>query len=337
MTQFTRRKLFESEDNNGSTIGAITGVGTNNYIPKWTPDGSTLGNSQIKDISITYPSFKLLDNNSIDYCNILLDSPTNIFFGYLSGNNNLPGSGAIDNTSFGYGAMAANTTGTLGCAFGKRAMEANTIGNENCAFGPGALLSNIGGSNLLAIGHHALQMNLNANNNLAIGNYALQLNISGASHIAVGYQALGGLTTGNASIAIGYQALVQSNGSEMIGIGLQALYANTTGNNSVAIGSSAGYLNTGSGCVFLGYNAGYSETGNNKLYISNSNTATPLILGDFSANTLVFNASIKTQSSGAGAGVWKLGTKINATVVLDTTKYIEVNIDGSVYKLAIVN
>lgn len=318
--------------------GTIGGSGTLKYVPKFTPDGTTLGNSQLYDNSTTFPFFQLLTNAAVNYCDIKLDSTTNIFFGYGSGGSNLPGSGAIDNTAFGYSAMAANTTGTLGCAFGKRALEANTVGNENCAFGPGALLSNVGGSNLLAIGHHALQMNLNANNNLAIGNYALQLNVSGASHIAVGYQALGGVTTGNASVAIGYQALVQNNGSEMVAMGLQALYANAVGNNCVAIGSSAGYSCTGSGSVFIGYNAGYSETGSNKLYISNSNTATPLILGDFSANTLVFNASIKTsQPSATGAGVWKLGKKVAAVVTLDAANYIEVAVDGVVYKLGLVS
>ena len=34
---------------NLSTIGAVSGTGTLNYVPKWTPNGTTLGNSQIFD------------------------------------------------------------------------------------------------------------------------------------------------------------------------------------------------------------------------------------------------------------------------------------------------
>ncbi|MEE9911519.1 MAG: tail fiber domain-containing protein, partial [Deltaproteobacteria bacterium] len=59
----------------------------------------------------------------------------------------------------------------------------------------------------------------------------------------------------------------------------------------------AGYENlTGIGNVFLGYNAGRNETGSGKLYIANSSTATPLIYGDFSAQTGHINGTL-TQSS----------------------------------------
>lgn len=35
------------------TTGNISGSGTNNYIPKWTPNGTTLGNSQMRDDGVT--------------------------------------------------------------------------------------------------------------------------------------------------------------------------------------------------------------------------------------------------------------------------------------------
>src|SRR3990172_2064064 len=67
----------------------------------------------------------------------------------------------------------------------------------------------------------------------------------------------------------------------------------TPPHGNTALGSEAGYSNiSGSGNVFLGYRAGYSELGSNKLYISNSSTATPLILGDFDADTLTFAAAV---------------------------------------------
>lgn len=290
MTEFTKKRVF-SEESNSSSGGTIAGSGTLKFIPKFTPDGITLGNSQLKDNSTTYPLFNLLTSTAVDYCTIKLDSATNIFFGFNSGIANLPGSGAIDNTAFGYSTLASNTTGSLCTAFGKRALEANTIGTNNTAIGPGALLSNIIGSECTAIGLHALMSSL-ANNNLAIGNYAAMGITSGASILAIGKGAYQGATTANASIAIGLECMIQNNGDENIGMGVQVLYANVVGIKNTVIGASAGYSNLGSRNVFLGYNAGYNETGSDKLYIANSNTATPLIGGDFSAGTLAFRGKV---------------------------------------------
>jgi hypothetical protein len=44
--------------------------------------------------------------------------------------------------------------------------------------------------------------------------------------------------------------------------------------------------------LLLGPNAGENETGSNLLYISNSNTATPLIYGDFANQEIIFNADV---------------------------------------------
>lgn len=53
---------------------------------------------------------------------------------------------------------------------------------------------------------------------------------------------------------------------------------------------------------------------------------------------LEVNGKIKTvQPSANGAGAWKLGKKVTATVTMKTTEYIEVDIDGTIYKLALVN
>jgi hypothetical protein len=85
--------------------------------------------------------------------------------------------------------------------------------------------------------------------------------------------------------------------------------------------------------VFIGKEAGKNETGNDKLYIANSSTATPLIGGDFSTAVLTINGEldvdgdlvIKTAGDGikiktganATAGV---ATLVAGTVVVSTTK-----------------
>jgi hypothetical protein len=75
-----------------------------------------------------------------------------------------------------------------------------------------------------------------------------------------------------------------------------------TGNENTILGSGAGFnMSSGQGNVFLGYRAGYNETASNKLYIANSNTATPLIYGDFSTGQLKVNGSLSLN----------LGTYVN--------------------------
>ena len=63
-----------------------------------------------------------------------------------------------------------------------------------------------------------------------------------------------------------------------------------------------------SGCdnVFLGHDAGYNETSSNKLYISNSDTASPLIGGDFAAGVVTIN-SILTLTPLSGSPTPTMG------------------------------
>jgi len=50
-----------------------------------------------------------------------------------------------------------------------------------------------------------------------------------------------------------------------------------------------------------------------------------------------FSGSIKTDAPTSGTSrAWKLGARVGATVVLDTTQYIEVEVAGNFYKLAVV-
>jgi hypothetical protein len=53
---------------------------------------------------------------------------------------------------------------------------------------------------------------------------------------------------------------------------------------------------------FIGFEAGFNETGSGKLYIDNSNTTTPLIYGDFSADALTVNGSLTATGNITGTG-----------------------------------
>src|ERR1043165_2844320 len=113
--------------------------------------------------------------------------------------------------------------------------------------------------------------------NVGIGNGALGNNTTGGYNTALGYSAGGSSTTAGDNTAIGTFALSDAN----------------TGGNT-AVGSLAGNHATGSGNVYIGKNAGQNPSGDNKLYMANSNTANPLIYGDFANSKVGINSSAGT-------------------------------------------
>ena len=175
------------------------------------------------------------------------------------------------------------------------------------------------------LGYFAGYTNTTGPNNIAAGNGALGRNISGGYNVAFGYGAAAH-SLGDRNVAIGMLTMRQNQtGNDNVGIGYNAGYSNTNGNdnvflgkgagrgtvdstrsNNTIVGSEAGYSNNGSGNVFLGKAAGYNETGSNKLYVDNSNTATPLIYGDFGTNSVTVNDSLTSKylrvSNGAATG-----------------------------------
>ena len=104
--------------------------------------------------------------------------------------------------------------------------------------------------------------------------------------------------TGSYNSFYGYRAGYQGSEGYNTAVGMDTGHSLTTGQLNTIIGMTAGYSSTtGIGNVFIGYQAGYNETGNNKLYIANSSTATPLIWGDFSTGTVKVNGAIVQTSS----------------------------------------
>lgn len=101
-------------------------------------------------------------------------------------------------------------------------------------------------------------------------------------------------------------------GTDNVALGMGALEYMQQGSRNVAIGVYAGQgnstLHSKSGNVFIGYKAGYFEMGDDKLYIENSDSQTPLIGGDFSEDTLAIAGdlsvygNLKITGSTPGAG-----------------------------------
>ena len=220
------------------------------------------------------------------------------------------------NSALGFKVLARNTTGGFNSAMGEGALTGNLAGNSNVAIGALALnvFGSAGGfasSNVaigtqalanatynptsgpnVAIGTGAMQFTTTGDINTAVGTQSLYSNTTGANNSALGYWSLHFNTTGSENMGVGTTSLRQNTtGNRNVGIGREAMRTNSTGSGNVGIGYQVGYSSIGNYNVYLGYQAGYYNKADNKLYISNSSTTTPLIYGDFSNGYLSVNNS----------------------------------------------
>ncbi|MFT4568479.1 MAG: hypothetical protein ACI9FN_003448, partial [Saprospiraceae bacterium] len=174
------------------------------------------------------------------------------------------------NTAIGYVALHSNDTSNYNTAIGMQAMFWNNGGEGNTAIGADAMHHNVGGDYNTATGFQALYIDSTGSYNTANGYYALRANKYGSSNTAIGSSSLYNNIDGEGNTAVGYQSLVSM----------------TSDTFNTAIGLESGLNATGNRNVFLGYRAGYYSTGDDKLFIDNSVTATPLIWGDFANDSV---------------------------------------------------
>ena len=121
-------------------------------------------------------------------------------------------------------------------------------------------------------------------NNVFVGDNAGNFTLSGANlNVGVGTATLKNLTTGDFNIAVGYLA-----GTNM-----------TTGSSNVSVGyRSANGVTTGSRNILIGFSAG-ELAGNvsDKLYIEPTISTTPLIGGDFAADSVDINGTLNVTEN----------------------------------------
>jgi len=171
----------------------------------------------------------------------------------------------------------------------------------------------------IAIGYRTLYVISTAQENIIIGSYSCYDLTTGDYNVGVGHEVMMENVTGSCNVVLGTEACkgVSTNSfSNNVVIGHQAMLDVTTGGNNVCIGYQAGQdLTTGTANVVIGYQAavGQLAADNNKLWIANSNTATPLIYGEFDNAFITINGylNITTLKSGAtqvaaGAGANEL-------------------------------
>ncbi len=250
----------------------------------------------------------------------------NTFEGYRAGQQNTSGA---DNTFIGANAGYSTTDNGNDTFVGSGAGQNNTS-NNNTFVGASAGQANTSGSGNLFAGASAGTSNTTGQNNTFLNDGAS--NTSGSNNTFVGNFAGNLNTTGNSNTYMGYQAGQNGqSGVDNVLIGLQAGLSGTTASSNTMLGDGAGFSNlTGMGDVFLGYNAGYNEKGSNRLYIANTNTAAPLIWGDFLNNLLNLNGSVGI-STGNPQGV--LDVEGAGAVVLNMTGNVGVGTITPAYRL----
>ena len=178
-------------------------------------------------------------------------------------------SGASANTAVGDSA-GYNLTGSANTFVGARAAISTTSGSSNVALGGGL------GSGTSP----ALNANTTGSHNISLGINSLETAVSASRNIALGTDA-GKRAGGNNNIFLGYRiAHVGTNN-------------NTSISDNIVLGYQAGHNLAGSKNVLIGYEAGKNETGSNKLYISHSDTTTPLIYGEFDNDLLRVNGNFQ--------------------------------------------
>jgi len=156
------------------------------------------------------------------------------------------------------------------------------------------------GSDNSFFGRNSGALTTSPNFNSFYGAFSGQVHTIGESNTFIGY-ASGGSTT---------------SGAQNTFLGRTSGFGNTTGAGNVYVGYVSGRLNqTGSFNVFIGHSAGFNELGSNKLYIDNSNTSTPLIYGDFSANQVGINALPAGYTLNVGGPINATGVFVNGVAV----------------------
>jgi hypothetical protein len=224
----------------------------------------------------------------------------NSFFGYQSGKSTTEGS---DNLFVGYQSGFSNQLGLNNIFIGKNSGfnnigEIQTVpfylayGSYNVFIGNNAGFSNISGWTNLFLGNSAGYSNDTGSDNTFVGNLSGEYNTSGSCNAFFGAFSGRKNSTGDFNTGVGFYSGNKNESSSNTFVGAYSGENNISGTSNTFIGISSGRNSTGFGNVFIGSNAGSAETGNNKLYIANSNTASPLIYGDFGGSSVRINGSL---------------------------------------------
>lgn len=316
--------------------------GTTNYVAKYTPTGNVLGISQIFDngtnvgIGTVTPTSKLQivgSNSTSSNYSLKIDNSANSPLLYVRNDGNVGIGISTPNARLD---ILGDITGNL-----------LKINNNNFIFSDKLRIENNGSfhsGSINAFGAFGIgdftTNHLNYTLNTGFSTYLAFTNNGNISNIS-SY----GIIGGNISSVDKNFKLTILNSDNSLSNGIKILCTGSGVSNDgfnyynygLNIINSGTQTNSGSGNFYkIGLNVDVNNGDINYAALFNGGnvgigTSTP-------SEKLEVNGNIKTaQPSANGAGAWKLGKKVTATVSLVTTDYIEVEIDSVVYKLALVS
>ncbi len=242
-----------------------------------------------------------------------IDSNGNASFAdILFGANTISGTGDIYCNDL-YTAGSSIYLGALQLSYdgSKISIQTHIDTGQSVVLGTDAHIGDPGGADNVILGYQAGYY-CDGDYNVVLGReaaYAHSGSTAGDYGVFLGYRAGYSLQSGNYNICIGGQAgLSLTGGSDNVCIGGLAGHQMTSTSYNVCIGNQAGRYNIGTGNVFLGSNAGRNNTGTNSIFIGNragyyetesnvlyiavSDTATPLIYGEFNNNLVRINGDL---------------------------------------------
>lgn len=260
------------------------------------------------------------------------------------------------------GSLAAqNSTASDITVIGYEAQNAASAGNQVTLIGSLAGFVNTA-AGTTAVGYQALSGNISSIGNVAIGQNALRTS-TGAGNTAVGVDAgRGASLTATGLTIMGYQAGFSATGAANYnslfgyasgtgitsGVGNTLLGASsisasynqiTTGSNNIAIGTNVAVAtDTASNQLVIGnfiYGTGLSGTGatisTGKIGFGVKAPATEIdLLGSMTASGSYTSGAPNTGTAAA----WKFGVSVSAACVLDATRYIQLDVAGTLVKVA---
>ncbi|MFZ1289046.1 MAG: tail fiber domain-containing protein [Melioribacteraceae bacterium] len=233
------------------------------------------------------------------------------------------------NTAIGYFSLGANTLGDSNTAISSSSLLNNTTGHGNTAVGFNSQYNNSIGESNTSLGERSLYSNLDGGSNSALGFQTLYNNSS--TNTGAGYKVLYSNTSGEQNFSAGYASnFSNTTGNYNVGVGQEVNYYNQTGSNNTIIGTQAGKGNSAhnkNGNVFIGYRTGYNETNNNRLFINNDSSSSPLIWGNFNTNRVVIkgngndndsNRTFFVNGSSGGTGAWFNDSDVRLKTQIET-------------------
>jgi hypothetical protein len=254
------------------------------------------------------------------YANIYVQQDVAPIYNVSAGFDANPGDGGVQNTAFGFFALANNgCCGYYNSAFGYSALQNNTLGEYNTAVGYSALWDAGSGSENTAVGASAMFWTSGSNNS-AVGYDAMEQNSTGNYNTAVGYQSLGGNIfapahqTGDNNTAVGANALyLNQTGGGNTAIGTNSMFNNKAGPRNVAVGFKSLFNDTSGGHnIALGFQAGLNLiTGSNNIDIDNP--------GGSSAES----ATIRIGTEGTQTNTYIAGIYGNTSLTSGTAVFVD--------------